>query len=119
MNITENQQTGKASISFHRPVFIQSCASVAGKKEGEGPLGSCFDQVWEDPMFGMDTWEAAESTMQKQAAFLAIQKAGLSPQDLRMVFAGRSSCPDYCLFLRNCRYGHSLLRTFRCLFYHG
>ena len=86
MNITENQQTGKASISFHRPVFIQSCASVAGKKEGEGPLGSCFDQVWEDPMFGMDTWEAAESTMQKQAAFLAIQKAGLSPQDLRMVF---------------------------------
>ena len=39
-------------------------------------------------MFGMDTWEAAESTMQKQAAFLAIQKAGLSPQDLRMVFAG-------------------------------
>lgn len=88
MNITENQQTGKASISFHRPVFIQSCASVAGKKEGEGPLGSCFDQVWEDPMFGMDTWEAAESTMQKQAAFLAIQKAGLSPQDLRMVFAG-------------------------------
>lgn len=88
MNTIQNLQTGKASISFHRPVFIQSCASVAGKKEGEGPLGSCFDQVWEDPMFGMDTWEAAESTMQKQAAFLAIQKAGLTPADLRMVFAG-------------------------------
>ena len=88
MNTTQNLQTGKASLSFHRPVFIQSCASVAGKKEGEGPLGSCFDQVWEDPMFGMDTWEAAESTMQKQAAFLALQKAGLTPSDLRMVFAG-------------------------------
>ena len=30
---------GKASISFFRPRFIfQSCASVVGPKEGDGPL---------------------------------------------------------------------------------
>lgn len=29
---------GKASISFSRPVYIQSCASVVGPKEGDGPL---------------------------------------------------------------------------------
>ena len=39
-------------------------------------------------MFGADTWEAAESTLQKQAATLAIGKAGLKPEEIRMIFAG-------------------------------
>lgn len=79
---------GAASIAFDKPVFFQSAASIAGKKEGEGPLGSCFDMVCEDPLFGTDTWEAAESTMQKEAAALAIGKAGLKPEEIRMAFAG-------------------------------
>ena len=44
--------------------------------------------ICEDPLFGTDTWEAAESTMQKEAALLAIGKAGLKPEEIRMVFAG-------------------------------
>lgn len=79
---------GLASIAFEEPVFIESCASIVSKKEGEGPLGNCFDLICEDPMFGTDTWEAAESTMQKEAAGMAIGKAGLTPTDIRMVFAG-------------------------------
>lgn len=79
---------GKASISFPEPVFIKSCASIVGKKEGEGPLGPFFDRVEQDPLFGADTWEAGESAMQKEAALLALKKAGLKPQDLRMIFAG-------------------------------
>ena len=62
---------GTSSISFQNPVFVQSCASVVSRKEGEGPLGAYFDTICEDPMFGTDTWEAAESTLQKQAALLA------------------------------------------------
>lgn len=83
-----NPLTGTASIIFEQPVYIQSCACVGGKKEGEGPLGPAFDMICDDPMFGTETWEAAESTMQKEAAGLAIGKAGLSPSDLRMAFAG-------------------------------
>ena len=79
---------GTSSIEFAEPVFIQSCASIVSKKEGEGPLGNCFDMICEDPMFGSDTWEAAESTMQKEAAQMAIGKAGLSASDIRMIFAG-------------------------------
>ena len=79
---------GSASIAFQTPVYISSCASVVGKKEGEGPLGDKFDLICEDPMFGCDTWEAAESTMQKEAASLALGKAGLAPGDIRMTFAG-------------------------------
>lgn len=79
---------GRASISFPSPIYIQSAASIVGKKEGEGPLGQEFDMICEDSMFGCDTWEAAESTMQKETAILAISKAGLSTKDIRMVFAG-------------------------------
>ncbi|MDO5134925.1 MAG: stage V sporulation protein AD [Eubacteriales bacterium] len=80
--------TGKASVSFPEPVYIQSCASIVGKKEGEGPLGNLFDQVVSDPLFGTDTWEAGESAMQKSTALLALEKGGLTPQDLRLCFAG-------------------------------
>lgn len=79
---------GKASLSFTKPVYIQSCASVVGPKEGSGPLKNSFDMICDDPMFGEKTWEAAESTMQKEAATLAIGKAGLTPGDIRFVFAG-------------------------------
>ena len=53
---------GAASVTFEDPVFIQSCASVVSQKEGEGPLGSCFDVIGKDPMFGADTWESAEKS---------------------------------------------------------
>ena len=52
-----------------------SSASVVGKKEGEGPLGKMFDMVESEDLFGEDTWEAAESTMQKEACLLAMGKS--------------------------------------------
>lgn len=79
---------GASSVSLEQPVFIQSCASIVSQKEGEGPLGSYFDQISKDPMFGADTWEAAESTMQKNTASLAIEKAGLDSSQIRLLFAG-------------------------------
>ena len=79
---------GRASIKFDSPVFFESCASITGPKEGQGPLKDCFDAICKDPTFGCDTWEAAESAMQKESAQMAIGKAGLSPAAIRMVFAG-------------------------------
>lgn len=79
---------GAASLAFQNPVYITSCASVVGKKESEGPLKDKFDMSCKDPMFGADTWEAGESTMQKKAASLALEKAGLTTDDIRMAFAG-------------------------------
>lgn len=61
---------GSQSIQFERAPYLISSASIVGKKEGEGPLGKKFDIVGEDDLFGEETWELAESTMQKQAAFL-------------------------------------------------
>ena len=41
------------------PVRLRSYAAVVGEKEGEGPLGECFDEVVTDSHFGKDTWEQA------------------------------------------------------------
>ena len=79
---------GKASLAFERPPVIISSGSVAGTKEGRGPLGAFFDQVEEDDMAGEASWELAESAMQKQAAGIALKKAGLSHGDIRYAFAG-------------------------------
>lgn len=81
-------QQGTASIRFQNPPHIVSYAAVAGKKEGEGPLGSLFDEVTEDAFFGKNTWEEAESEFQNRSSSLAIKKACLSQKDIRYVFAG-------------------------------
>lgn len=67
---------------------IQSYASLAGKKEGEGPLGRYFDRVVEDSHFGKDTWEKAESHFQCEALSMAIRKAELTKEDIGAVCAG-------------------------------
>lgn len=82
------QAAGRQSIQFQNPVSVISGASVVGKKEGEGPLRDAFDLVGDDPMFGTDSWEEAESTLQKETAGLAIAKAGLQKWQIRMIFAG-------------------------------
>lgn len=79
---------GKQSLRFSEAPYIISSASIVGKKEGEGPLGDYFDVVGEDDLFGCESWEEAESTLQKEAAVLALGKADLKPQDLRYIFAG-------------------------------
>lgn len=83
-----HQAIGKQSIAFAEKVRILAASSVVGNKEGEGPLGHLFDVVETDPMFGCDSWEEAESTLQKDAAETVISKAGLKPKDIRMMFAG-------------------------------
>lgn len=79
---------GRQSIRFSEPVYIRASASVVGTKEGEGPLGSLFDLVGEDDMFGGSSWEEAESSLQKQALRLALQKAGMKADEIRYLFAG-------------------------------
>ena len=81
-------QKGKASIQFEDSPYITSAASVAGTKEGEGPLGALFDVTEQDDMMGQENWEAAESSLQKKAARLAVEKAGLDQGKIRYLFAG-------------------------------
>ena len=81
-------EQGRRSIKVPVPVYIRTSASAVGTKEGEGPLGDCFDVVGMDDKFGCNTWEEAESTLQKEALLLAIGKSGLKNQDIKYLFAG-------------------------------
>lgn len=81
-------QIGKQSLHFSDPPYILSSGSVVGTKEGEGPLGEKFDVVGEDDKFDCDTWEEAESALQKKALHIALDKAGIEADDLRYLFAG-------------------------------
>ena len=82
------QTIGRQSIQFENAVSILSGAAIVGKKEGEGPLRDAFDMIGDDPMFGTNSWEEAESTLQKETVGLAIAKAGLQKWQVRMIFAG-------------------------------
>ena len=81
-------QVGKASLRFEHPAFVASWASVAGKKEGQGPLADEIDVKEQDEMFGMENWEQAESAMQQQAADLALEKGNIHRREVRYLFAG-------------------------------
>ncbi len=84
----ETVHQGKQSIIFPHPPAILSFASVAGKKESQGPLASAFDVTSQDTKFGQKSWEKAETQMQKTVMELALQKAGLKEGDLDAAFVG-------------------------------
>ena len=81
-------EQGNRSIKVPVPVYIRADASVVGTKEGQGPFGDSFDMVGMDDKFGCNTWEEAESTLQKEALSLAIGKSGLKNQEIKYLFAG-------------------------------
>lgn len=84
----EKRILGSQSISFIETPYLISTGSVAGSKEREGPFGQRFDYVTEDDLFGAQTWEEAESIMQKKACAIALRKAGREPADVRYLFGG-------------------------------
>ncbi len=83
-----NRQIGKQSLQFAEAPFIISTANIVGTKEGDGPLKDCFDVIGEDDKFGQNTWEEAESTLQKEALTMALGKAGKKAEDVRYLFSG-------------------------------
>lgn len=79
---------GSQSIAFANAPYILNAGSVVGSKEAEGPLGKMFDMTNEDNLFGANTWEEAESTMQKEACVLALGKAKKDAEEVRFLFGG-------------------------------
>lgn len=83
-----SKRIGERTVAFSSPPAIIGFASVAGKKEGEGPLGNSFDYVAQDTTMSEKSWEKAESRMQREALDRAIVKAKISPSALHYIYAG-------------------------------
>lgn len=75
-------------FTFEKPICVESFAAVVGEKEGNGPLGECFDKIVADSHFGQETWEKAESRFQLEAVRLAFQKTELQKEDIDVICSG-------------------------------
>lgn len=76
------------TISFRSPPSVSGYGNAVGKKEGNGPLSQYFDYISKDDSFQEDTWEKAESAMQKKAISHAMETAKMDASALDLVFAG-------------------------------
>ena len=83
-----SKKIGSRTLRLASPVSIIASASVAGNKEGDGPLKHCFDYISQDSYFDQSTWEKAESQMLKHCFSLCCDKAGIAPSQLDFTFSG-------------------------------
>ena len=97
------QNIGRRTFCFEEQPVIIGYAAVAGKKEGEGPLSKFFDRIIYDPYDGMNSFEEAESCMQSEAVSLALEKSGVSADEVDFAFAGDllNQCTGSGFCLRN------------------
>lgn len=79
---------GDGTIRLDSMPSITSFAAVVGKTEGEGPLASTFDEIFDDISLGEKTWERSESRLQMNAFQTALSKGNYSDQDIDFLFAG-------------------------------
>ena len=76
------------TLLFPTPPVVAAHAAIGGKKEGEGPLAACFDELSADNFFGQSNWEAAEKEMALRAARLCLKKAETTPDNVSLALAG-------------------------------
>jgi len=88
MKVKTKKRTGSYTCVLESPIVITAAAAAVGTKEGEGPLGYKFDIVETDAMFGMTSWEKAESEFAKVVVNLAAAKANLTLNDIDYIIAG-------------------------------
>lgn len=84
----KNKMKNQTVFFKNNPPKIIGGYSIVGQKEGNGPLGSYFDYVLRDDMFGEKTFEHAERKMLEHAIFKAIDRANLKASDINLILSG-------------------------------
>ena len=99
---------GRQSFRPEQPPVITAWASIAGKRESEGPLAHTFDLTSRDTKFGQRSWEQAEKHMQQLALDTLAEKAGISKREFDLVFSGDllNQCIGSSFSLRNLHIPH-------------
>lgn len=83
-----NQKRGKRSFQPQCPPVINAWASIAGKKESEGPLKGYFDATTKDNVLGEKSWEKAEIRLQQLTLETLLKKAHKTENDVDVIFSG-------------------------------
>ncbi len=82
------KKIGNRTVKFLNNISIEAFAAVVGPKEGEGPLAKYYDRYFNDSLLGQDSWEKAESLLQKTAAEMTLSKGGINANEVNIIFAG-------------------------------
>ncbi len=82
------KKIGNQTFQIKDDVFVRDTFTIAGKKEGEGPIGDSFDIIVDDDLWGEDSWEKCELKFQKEAAKSLMQKNNLMEKDIDLLIAG-------------------------------
>ena len=104
-----SQKIGRSTLLLNSYPSVKAFAAIVGKKEGEGPLARHFDVIFDDTTLGEETWEKAESRMQREAVIKALEKAKSASTEIDFIFAGD--------LLNQCISSHYGLRDLNIPFY--
>ncbi|MDD4388062.1 MAG: stage V sporulation protein AD, partial [Bacilli bacterium] len=78
---------GKQSIVFDH-VYLGQAAVATGPKEKLGPLGSYFDQTYDDLYCGAKTWEKAEMQLMRDAIENCLTKNNIGSGEIDCFIGG-------------------------------
>ena len=81
-------RAGKQTFVYDRPPAIVAHASIAGPKEGQGPLAEWFDVVLEDDLLGQKSWELAEMEMVRRCVQRALNDAHMGEDAVQAMLGG-------------------------------
>ena len=90
-----------------------------GRKEGQGPLGRCFDFASQDDSFAEKAGRKQRRQCRSRPFPYALDKAGISSDQLDYVFAGRPAESVHCHLLLPPGTERPFFRPIRRLLHHG
>lgn len=76
------------TLFFDKPVSVTHVATIAGPKEGEGPLKDYFDYILKDDIIKQKSYEHAEIELQRRVIQQLLNKSCLTESEINAVFAG-------------------------------
>lgn len=79
---------GKQTVVLNNLPRIVETASVVGQKENDGKYSDYFDYVIDEGHFGEQSWEKAESKMQKKAVEILLKKSSKTADDINFIAGG-------------------------------
>ena len=79
---------GSQTFVYDRPPVIAAHRSIAGPKEGKGPLAAWFDTVLEDDLLGQKSWELAEMEMVRRCVQAALNEAHVTDEQAQAMLGG-------------------------------
>jgi len=82
------KQLGSQTWQFTTRPVILGASAVVGPEEGEGPLSSDFDFIFDSLEMGEKTWEKAERALFMKSSVMALENSGIKSEELEFFVGG-------------------------------